>query len=728
MLPSISVSAAAGWLLTWGLLGRAVEAAISAASRFHGAETDSLGLTFISADQFFNEGSLEGEEGRRGYRPSPPLADKGSIAFLHANIVFPSEEGLSLALEPGDLHESDDVQTDETNVEPAPYGGKDKRWDLRTTLSTIVLFLVVCLGLLTTRSLKARAGRKAAATAYLQQLYQQQEPQGRVSELGLSERHQLEELERLHPLAAHLAGTVGTDESVAALWEFRGSIQKAKQVQRNPFRGSQIFSGSPEVVMKEALDEGVSSLSRLYEVARERGILLAQKIRRINDFPAFSEEELQVMGGYLGSPLAGLLEFQLNHLGSSLYAFIDKVEDMENELKQIKGFDVAHGRGLLATVAADVEFIRAAYEALEKMHRHAVGLKSAAVTALLSHFRMEQACVHRKCRDLLEQQRVLCKVERQRQLSLSDADDAALKKLDAVEEELARARQLLQTHREKIDQLRGEKDSLAAEAARQEANAVGQDLQALLETVGSSLVEITGGASPQDASQHEEVQRVLHKLTSRASREAATVADLVGSMQNEAKLQTSVAPPFMWMRQNQGHKSNENNTFFNPSVKTLATTWLQQVSENAELVAIQAANAATGTLEESNGSRASESLFAAARATMLAETLTQEAELLGLREQLLSSMEFEMHVSDILAQRAAAAAGVSAWVEDEQQHWRVSLSPQEILQVQALLEHINMAKEEAWSQRSLSALAVAAAAMKEASFKLISIVQGSKKQ
>ncbi|CDJ32379.1 uncharacterized protein EMH_0012280 [Eimeria mitis] len=722
MLPLKSVPAVIGWLWTWRLRSEAVEAA-----DFAGLETASLGSAFLSTSQLVNEGSLDADEETRALLGAPVLTDITDIPPLQAEFEFPGPQSTSLVLEPGDLPSVDGVQFKETPPVPAPHIGKDRRRGLRPPLSTLILFLV-CLGLFTTRAFKVRAGRKTTAVFSLQQQPQKPQQQQRGGEAGSRERQQLDEQEKLLPLATHLAETVGIDESLAVLCDFRSSVQRAKQVQRSRLGESAVSLESPEIPMKQALDKGVSALSRLYEVARQRGLSLAEKTRRINGFSVFSQEELQAVGGYLGSAFAGMLEFHLDSLRSSLDAFGREVEMMENDLKRLRRFEGTQDRRLLAALVADVEFIRAANEAVEKLNRFAMDLKSAVATALVSHFRREQTCMHRKCRDLLEEQRVLCRVERRRQLSMSDGGTAALEKLDALDEELCRAGQILEIYRDKIEQIERGDDILSANALRQQANAVGQGLNALLEAVDSRRTEISGVAGAQEAAEHEEVQRVLHSLTTRASQEAATLADVVKSMQHEVKMRQTVAPPFLWMRRNHGRKDTETNSLINPSVEAMLTDWLQQVADNAEVVASQAASAAAGTGEANSGSGASEALLDANRACMVAEALRQEAELLGLRAQLIASLEFDMQVSDILAQRAAAATGAATEEEEEQQHWRVLVSPQESLQVRGLLEQMKEAKEEALTERGLRALAVAAATMKVASFGLISIVHGHEKQ
>lgn len=719
----ISVPAVVGWLWTAGLLNENVEATMSGAPFYPEIETDSLGFAFISADQFFNEGSLEGEEGSRTTIGSPTSISITDITAQQGNLVYHDPDGTSLALQSGDLLTVDGTHSNGSPPTSPPHNGKGGWRGVRASLSTALVFLVVCLGLLTSRSFRMRAGRKNAGIVYAQQKQPKQE---RSTVAGSMEVHQLDALQQLQPLATQLAEVVGIDASLAALWDFRSSVQKGKQAQRNILRGSVNTSESSERLVKQALREGVSALSRLYEVARQHSFSLAQKTQKFNDITSFSEAELRAMGGYLGPAFAGLLEFHLESLGSSLATLVKNSEGTEKEVKGLREFKGVEDRRLLAAAIADVEFIRAAHEAAEGLNQLAIALRSKAVTTLLSHFRREQICIQRQCRDMLEEQRALWQVERQRQLSLSSSDSAALEELDAVEEELRKGRQLLQTHREKIEFLAKQKDIPSAQAAGQQANAVGQDLKALLQVVASRIAAISGPSGTREASQDKEVQFVMHSLTLEASREAATAADIVGSTRKALELQKAVAPPFLWMRQNQGRKSNDANNFINPSVERLVKDWLQKVADNARAVARQAASAAAGTTQKSSESPFFESHLAASKATMLAEALGQEAELLELRAQLITSMKFVMQVSDNLARRAAAAVEAQG-EEEEQQQWHVVLSPDEILQVQALLDQVQLAKEEAWSQRSLRALAVAAAAMKEASFELTSIIQGREK-
>ncbi|CDJ61240.1 hypothetical protein, conserved [Eimeria maxima] len=731
MLSLISVPAVPRWLWMLGLLCEHVAAANSAVSSFPGNETESLGFAFITADQLFTEGSLEGEEGSRAFQATPASEDTtGSMSprSPRVNIVFPRTEGTNPALQGGGVPKADGIQPYGTPPSPAHHNAKEGRRSLRAPLSAAVVFLVVCLGLLASRTFKLRAGRKPLVYPHVQQPQQKPQQQERGGEAGPSRGEQLHELQKLQSLATYLAETVGTDSSLAALQQFRSSVQRASEAQPSIVTDSGSTTEPSESSMKEVLDQSVSALSQLYEAARQHGVSLAQKIQRSNDSFVFSEEELQAMGGYFGSALAALLGFHLESLEFSVDFLVKNAEAAEKELRELGDYKEGQGRHLLATVVADVELIRAAHEAVEMLDEFAGNLKSRTFTVLLSHIQKEQRCIHRECRDLLDEQRVRCKVENQRQLSLSPVDTSALEKLNAVEGELRKAKQMLQVHREKIGELRMKKDILPAAAASQEAKTVGRDLKALLEQAASSLSEIAGTAGAEWAAQDKEVQRVMHSLTSRASQEAATVADIVGSMQKEVQLQKPITPPFAWMRQNRGRESPEANTFINPSVETLLPTWLQQVAENAQAVANQAADAAAEVGRGGIGSTASESLHAASRATMLAEALSQEADLLGLRAQLLASLKFEMQASDILARRAAAAAGATAETEEFQHHWRVSLPPHQIQHVQELLDKIKLAKEETWSVGSLRALATAAAAMISASFELISIVHGNEKQ
>ena len=298
----------------------------------------------------------------------------------------------------------------------------------------------------------------------------------------------LEDLQRLRPLAKFLADTLAEEDkhALAAVQDAHECFERAKQVQRKVLTGSSEHWGYPEDVLQHALASGVSAVSRLCEAARQQGLRTAQQMCNVQRPAAFSILELDTLAT-VDQSLTDSLVYLMGNITFAYQASTTYASKARRELKYLPALTGVESGGLLAAVATDAALLKGALEAAEAGRRSTFDLKAGVTAFMLSHFVREQVCQYRECRDLLEGQRLLCSVERQRQQSLAEKDTTVLETLDKLEGELDRGDQLLKRYYEEIENLLETTDIESAVFASKPAKGVGGELMSLVEAVSSPV-------------------------------------------------------------------------------------------------------------------------------------------------------------------------------------------------------------------------------------------------
>ncbi|CDI74138.1 hypothetical protein, conserved [Eimeria praecox] len=591
---------------------------------------------------------------------------------------------------------------------PSPQKNNDKKRCAPPVLGAAAMVFVACLALLTFRPVGALKGRKTEASPP-----REQQQLVRTSDDRALLR-QLKELEKLQPLAAWLAGIVDSGESLSALQNFRKCVEGAKQVQEEASSGSLKSWGLPASVMKEALDRGVSELSHLLELTRQHGLSLAQKTLAVSVHSTLSEHEVNAVG-QIDIAISASLAFHLENIDIACRAFKRRAAQAEEELQRLPAFNGLEDRQLLRAVASQVEFIKAAHETVEVGKRCVSGLSSTANAVMLSRVVRDQLRIFRECRDLLQEQRALCRGEIERQQSFREDNRDVLRRLEAIESMLDRGDRLLPIYWAKIEQLQRSTDILCAQGAVQQVVGVGNDLQAIVEAVESSIHAIPGVAGAAEASENSGVQRTLKALASRATEEAAAASKRVADILKEVQLGELFSSSVGETQVQEQNEGSATQTVINPAMLKLVAESLEQLEYNSKRNSRQFMIAAAGTPKE---------LAAAVkRATRTTEVLAQEAEMLWLHSQFLHSVEQDMQLSARLARRAAALLGAGASNILGETLATIKLPPLKRKQMEAVLSQMRLAKDTAMSQWTLGDLVVTAATMKDAALDLSLMIE-----
>lgn len=593
-------------------------------------------------------------------------------------------------------------------ITPSPPKDNARRRSLPKSVRTTAVLFVATLGLLAFKSMGA-LGLGETEEHHRREQHQHQRAQKRGSKTVLE---QLNELDELHPVAAWLAELVDSDDSRSALLKFRRSVERAKQAQEELSASSLRSRDLPEDLAKEALDSGVAELSTLFELARQHGLSLAQETREVPAPAELSEQELNALGR-MDFNITSSIAFHIENLDFSCRAFKRHAERAEKELKARPAFKGLEDRLLLSAVAADLEFIKAAYDAVEMSKRSTVELASTASIVMMSHVVREQMRTYREYRDTLQERRALWRAEKERQQSLPVEDNAVLKELDAVDIELDKGERLLKMHRSKIEQLQKSRNILPAQEVAQQAVEVGQDLKTLLESVAFRMHSMIGVAKAEELG-NGGAQKAMKAIASRASEEAAAASKRVADILAEVKLAERFLSASSGIVQVNEQGDTMAKTLVNSTLLKLLKDSLQQLGDNA--------TAAASLLFNVAASNSAEIATSVQKTTMATEEISREAEMLWLHAQFLESVELDMQLSARLAQRVAALAGAQSI--PGKTSVALKFSPSRKRQFESLFHRLTQTKATAMSQWSFGDLAATAASMKGAALGLVLMLEG----
>ncbi|CDJ50899.1 hypothetical protein, conserved [Eimeria brunetti] len=696
-----------------------------------GVETVSMGWSTVTEDQWPADGFLGGQVDNGGGTTLTQSALTG-IRSLDADSAFHTSDEQSEVQYTGASVENEGGNAGKSPAKSGPKGGQAGRQGLRLPLSAYALLLLFVVGLPTILFIGSSAwGKKEGAHSrrFDQQLNpddpkrstaQQQEDEGqdllheRRGSQEVMDRcavvlRELEDLQRLKPLAAHLAKLVNTGEAFRSLQEFGEEVKAGTQVQQKLLAGFNDFKRPPDTLLEDAVTGGLFALSRVYEEAREQGVTLAQKTRSTLSPAILSKEEQQTLGSCVSTTVTGVLDFYFQDANRSFKTFIHIVDTVRKRLERIRGIEGVSDWHVVATVAAGLEFIKEAHNAAEEEAKSFDSVKKIVDEVVMLHYLREQTAMQRRLRDTIDEQRVLCSLEKWREMSQSTQDNAAA--VSRVEQQLEEAERLLQKHQKEIDKMKKERDLTSVQGARQQAEALADELKNLL--VGTSAYTDSFPRIEEAEEDDHEVQLLMQTVASRAKQAAAVALKRVANIQKEMKLQPS-------MRGGDGLRT------ISPSAKEAVRTEMQKLARSTEEVVRQATSAAQKIAKGAMNTPASmaELVKAARIAASQAEAYSKEAEVLRLQMKLLECFDQDMRMSAEWARKAAAAVGIEADVSEMSDYWRLSLSSQQTKKFQSLLEQVYATKKDARLRVTLQDLAAAAGAMKEASLGLVSIAQG----
>lgn len=727
---STLVAAALGAL---GLLVANVAATSQALPPNSTAETRSVAWSSVAEEQWFGEGPLGGQANGDVDLPTLPESAVTGVRSSAADFAFPLPEKPNDVLSSINLGASEEVPYGANPPAPCPVDNQTGtgRQDSRPALSLLVLLFLFALGLPSIHFLRVSSGQEKTGGGRFQPRDQQQkedekeqstpspsesqEDEQKLHEIHEKEPltvgvHQLDELARLRALAAHLAKTVGTEESLSALEDFEKTVENCKLVQQQILQGSMDSDPSYSIVLADAVSDGLNALSELYEQAREHGISVAQTTRSIKCPPVFSKQELHTLAGCISSSTTGLMDFYFADFGSSFQLLLRTVETVQKRLESLRGVEGVNDWHVVAAVAAGVEFIKQAHESAEIQAKSFDIVKRSADAMILLHYLRQQTSIQRKFREDIAEYRVLCNLEKWRNLSAPQQDTTFPMTVAEVEKQLDEAERLLEKHQQEIDNMEKEDNIFSAQSAKMQAEMLASEVKNVLEAVSIHTDSLPGiGTAGDDP----EVRQLMQQLAARAKQAAFRAAKRVEIIQREMKVRMPLG-------------SDDGPKPVSPFAREALKIEFRKVAGNVQNAAQQAASAAAKVAKDEVSSAAalSELVATARAAALLAETHSAEAELLGLEMQLLDSMELDMRLSLQWARRAAAAVGVEAQVKESPKHWRLSLSAERTKKFQSLLGQVNDAKKNAHFRSRLEDLAVAAGVMREASLGLTSIVQG----
>ncbi|CDJ46838.1 hypothetical protein, conserved [Eimeria brunetti] len=613
---------------------------------------------------------------------------------------------------------------------PLPQKSKTGTKMLPPIFLAALLFSAACFGLLAASPMGNSGGpgkgpllrnAKEGGQPQQQPALQGQEGQQQQKERGAEEKlllQKLDDMQHLNSVVAQLVESLGSgDEDVhAALQDVRQCLEKAKEVQQKVLSGSLGPSESPGSIMQEALDDATPALSRLCESARREGLRLAQQIRKIERPPSLSVRDLEA----LADVDIDTTDSVSYHLGNLMFSYQASMRQAAETCANLKATHTEAGMDygkLLSSVAANSATLKRALEVARQGRRSTADITAAATTLVLSHSVREQMRIHRQCRDLIEEHRSLCRVERERQQQLPGGDANAFAALDQVDEDLQRGAQLLKKHLCEIEQLRRQPNIKSAQALREQAREVGEELQSLLESVASRIFSISGTAASEVAGRAG-VQCIMKRIASRASQEAEGAAKKVAEILRAMRERGIPPQSFAEM---QGQAGLAKNRFTNSEILEELQNSLQLIGRRAQEAHSQALSAAAETKRGSSGSpsRMKKFVNVARKAAMEAEALLGEAEVLWFQSQLLESLEMDIQLSVNVAEGVLKTAD-----QNLQQHiLDGEVDGGEHGPLATVLKQVEALKSAAKVQTDLQGLSSAAASLKGAVMQLVTLAQ-----
>ncbi|CDJ32380.1 uncharacterized protein EMH_0012290 [Eimeria mitis] len=533
-----------------------VAGAIQPPSPTVGVETRSMVWSTIADDNWLNEGFPEAQPGigSGAALSAPPVKD---IRPLRADGVFRISEEPNGALHTGNQIKTEGVDTPFPAAPPA--GNQAREPVIRLSRSTAALLLLFMVGLPVLNflgpSIFLKKSPDVRPERFDEQLRQgegerkipqqreeedaeppRQQPQRALDldtcKVGLQ---QLDDMQKLQPLTAHLAKMVGTGEALSAMHDFGQKVKRGNHIRQTLLAGSIEPGVAPGTLVSGAVSDGLLALSRLYEVAREHGLSLAQKVRSINPPPVLSEEELNATRVCLPADLSGLLEFYLRDAHESFLAHMRIVETVEKRLEGLRGIEGANDWHVVATVAAGLEFIKESRNVAEREAKIFEHVKQSADALMQMHHLRRQEEIHRKLADEAEKLRVLNSIDRWRKKKDS-AGEHHLPVHAKVDSQIGEVEQLLERHQEELNKMEKAEDHSSAQSAKQAAEDLVRRLKALLSDVANLTLSMPP-IGEDDAGDHES-KVLMEALSLRAKLAAEKALERVKGIQKELESQS----------------------------------------------------------------------------------------------------------------------------------------------------------------------------------------------
>ncbi|CDJ61239.1 hypothetical protein, conserved [Eimeria maxima] len=705
-LPYFSV--AAGCLYALGLLGSDAVSPVPTDPPPLDHETESVSLA-LGDDQWSI--GLPAEDGGR----TQSIFSVGvlpDVSFVHDGALLSTPAEIQPDLPSGYLFEVEGTaQPEAASPAPSPKKSNGDYRVLQTSLITTLLVFAACLGGFKLRHQKFWPGARPEGSP--EAPGQQQDGRKSINEQLVDQLHSMKKLE---PLVEHLVEMMGTKDAVAASKDFQTTLQAVEQMEAKG-------SASSSDQLKETINSGISALSRLYEEARLHGLSLARQARqdRTRKSQVFSENELKILDCHLGLGFHEFFDAHEQNMEISFPALVRQVEQAAKDLKGLGGLNTVDDLHLLSAAVANVELIKSGHEAMHTEKMCLEEIRANAASVLFMSYQRKQEAEHRHLLDLFEQQRILYRMERERQLLLPRSDGKRDSALDKFEGMLRKGSQLLQQYSDAISRIAGSTDIIVAGNLERQAITIKEEVENLLKEAAATAESIPGVATSEELAKNTAMQRHLKSVALRTSEAAAEATERVASIMAALDVQMPAEAPFGWTQIGEENRKQVPLTSLNPSVAKLVKEAMRHVEvlRNSDIVLDEDQEAGGSAF-----SRTAELLQASQVAAQAAGALGDEAELLWLRAQLNDSLESDMQLSATLAWRAIAAVDGG---EGERQFWRVELSPAEVLRFQDLVTQLNNCEQQARSLTGLKEAALAAAQMKDIACKLMSFVQDHQK-
>ncbi|CDJ46835.1 hypothetical protein, conserved [Eimeria brunetti] len=615
--------------------------------------------------------------------PASPNNPADSINFIHTEATHDNAAPASLSLQ----------------------NSREKRRGLSPALGSAALIAVACFGLLISHFLKPAGEKKVAEDPHRQQKNEVQA----IDTHSLFE--QLRELQELQPVAASLAELVNSRESNFVLRNFHKTLERATYIEQEASAGRLSHWSSPEAELKTVLENGISDIYRLFELARLSGLSMEQELQVTPAPPGLPEEQRRVLS-QTDFAVTASLALHMRDLDFSCKSYKWHAERAGNGLQTLPNFTGLEDKMLLGVVNSHVEFIKSAHEAVEVGMRAAERLASTADSVMLSKDIRKHMRIYRELRDNLRERRALCDLERWRQASLPPGGTAVLDEQEEIEQLLDKGDGLLQLYAKEIELMQRRRDTLSsAEVTVHQAAAVGDELKGLLDTVSARMRSVETIAEAERIRE----QKAIKAKASRASEDAAAASkrmtDILTQIES-GKLSLTYSPDAMKAHEEGGSLTE---TMVNSEMVKAVTESLHQLKDNAKATTVQLSHVAAEL--ETAGLEA-----VAEKATAATEELADKAEMLLLHAEVLESIERDMQLSAALAERAAALARAGTKEFQGESVGTPELPSHKRKQVESLLYQVETAKAIARSQWSLVDLAATAASMKGAALGLASMV------
>ena len=593
---------------------------------------------------------------------------------------------------------------------PAPKSTKGAKRSIRVPLIAAVLLFALCLEIIKLRIMKA----PVASTR--PQRSEQEQPQREVKLEQLL--YEMSDLEKAQPMVVYLAETVGTERAVSALQKFRSALEQLEPADQMAVG----VSSSSLVHLKEAVDDGVAALAELLQATRERGLSLAQDLQG-ERLPSFSDEEIEMLGNRLGAGFRKFLDIHKENLEFGFTAGLSQAEKAATDLKEMPDVKCTQDVKVLAGALASMEMIKAVDEAMQAQQATFEDIRVNSTTALVMSHQRDQEHLHREFKAQVDEQRVLCCLDEERQRGLPEPEKEVVEGLKWIQEQLEKADDLLKTHKELMDHTANAGDIVFASKMEVESRSVLNKLSEVLEGTAKKRRSLPGAITVDEAAHTKAMQRHLRLVALKTSEDAVAATERVAGIMAALDVQAPTAVSSMWEALD-GQRRNPESLMKPPFGRMIASV-MKQVEDAKAAVRKPDDDDVEGT---TSVTRTMELVLAARLAAKAAAAFSHEAELMWLRAQLNDSVEADMQLSTLVGWKAMAAADPATGREDQpRQFWTIRMGAGEALNFQNMVSQLNAEQQKARAADGLNEVAAAAARMKQAAYALTAFVQQHEK-